>query len=256
MNMKRFKFEERISCLATRKVMFHSNNMNLDSSIQPYVIIGKDNRKRVSVKLSNSKFPYCGVGVVASTWPTGKIGWATGWMFGPNDIATAGHAIYNKKEGGYPSKIVFYPAQNGPILAPQIGYKAINVFVPSKYRKGGKGSSAYDYGVFEVKSNIGKRYGYFGWNSSISMGAALETVGYPFDKTKYEMWKCYGKVMQVHKRYFSHSADAVKSQSGSPLFSPKNKIVRGIHRGGSGVDNYAIKITADFSNLLYKRRNN
>ncbi len=170
MNMKRFKFEERISCLATRKVMFHSNNMNLDSSIQPY--------------------------------------------------------------------------------------KAINVFVPSKYRKGGKGSSAYDYGVFEVKSNIGKRYGYFGWNSSISMGAALETVGYPFDKTKYEMWKCYGKVMQVHKRYFSHSADAVKSQSGSPLFSPKNKIVRGIHRGGSGVDNYAIKITADFSNLLYKRRNN
>ena len=70
------------------------------------------------------------------------------------------------------------------------------------------------------------------------------------------MWMCYGKVMQVHKRYFSHSADAVKSQSGSPLFSPKNKIVRGIHRGGSGVDNYAIKITADFSNLLYKRRNN
>lgn len=66
MNMKRFKFEERISCLATRKVMFHSNNMNLDSSIQPYVIIGKDNRKRVSVKLSNSKFPYCGVGVVVN----------------------------------------------------------------------------------------------------------------------------------------------------------------------------------------------
>lgn len=228
---------------------FIPENMDLNSSVQPRDIIGEDDRTRVPTEISSSMLPFSGVGLVVATFGEKDVQKGTGWLFGPNDVATSAHITYSK-EYGFPTEVRFYPAQNGA-LGPKMGYIATNLFVPSKYING---DGSYDYSVFELNSNLGNTYGYFGWDSAISEGEVLHTVGYPGDKPKYEMWFTFGSVSLVYPRHFRHLLDTYGGQSGSPLYTPSDKRVRGIHRKGNDIDNIAIRITTDFANLLSSRR--
>ena len=187
-----------------------------ESIIEGRNIIGTDERSRVATELSNSMMPFRGVGLLEVTWNNGAVSWGTGWLFGPNDIATAGHMVYNSERGGYASRIVFYPALNGP-KGPANGYIATNVYASVDYLLGDEQN---DYAVFEVGSNIGNNFGYFGWATSISPGARIQSIGYPGDKPQFEMWHCYGVCQRLLQHSFLHTLDTVKSQSGSPVYTP------------------------------------
>ena len=224
-----------------------------ESIIEGRNIIGTDERSRVATELSNSMMPFRGVGLLEVTWNNGAVSWGTGWLFGPNDIATAGHMVYNSERGGYASRIVFYPALNGP-KGPANGYIATNVSASVDYLLGDEQN---DYAVFEVGSNIGNNFGYFGWATSISPGARIQSIGYPGDKPQFEMWHCYGVCQRLLQHSFLHTLDTVKSQSGSPVYTPTDTKVRGIHIGFNNelINNEATLIQGELANLLYNRRN-
>ncbi len=229
---------------------FIPEDIDLNSYVQPRDIIGEDDRTRVPTEISSSMLPFSGVGLVVATFGEKSVQRGTGWMFGPNDVATSAHITYSTKYGEFPTEVRFYPAQNGA-LGVRTGYIASNLVIPSNYIKGDR---SYDYSVFELNSSIGNTYGYFGWDAAISAGEVLHTVGYPDDKPKYEMWFTYGSVALVETRFFQHLLDTYTGQSGSPLYTPSDKRVRGIQRKSNKINNIAVRITADFANLLSSRR--
>ena len=73
----------------------------ISTGIQTYgAIIDGDDRYRIPASLSSTTFPYCSYGVVSCTRPDGTSSFGTGWLFGPNDVATAAHVVYSQENGG------------------------------------------------------------------------------------------------------------------------------------------------------------
>ena len=69
--------------------MTHTFQRESSTGIQTYgAIIDVDDRYRIPASLSSTTFPYCSYGVVSCTWPNGASSFGTGWLFGPNDVAT------------------------------------------------------------------------------------------------------------------------------------------------------------------------
>ena len=71
------------------------------------------------------------------------------------------------------------------------------------------------------------------------------------------MWHCYGVCQRLLQHSFLHTLDTVKSQRGSPVYTPTDTKVRGIHIGFNNelINNEATLIQGELANLLYNRRN-
>lgn len=211
-------------------------------------IIGVDNRTRIPTSIMNI-FPFCSHGVVYCTWPNGQRTYGTGWLFGPNDIATAAHVVYDITLGGAPSSIRFYPGVNGPSLG--AGYDAKNVSLSAEWQNGE--NPRYDYAVFEINSNIGDSRGFYGWSSSASVNNSVQVMGYP---ESYELWADTRSVVGVDSSFVYYDVDTTEGESGAPVYNTISQNVIAIHRGGlDSTKNRGVRINAEIANILSYYRN-
>ena len=94
------------------------NILNAESyrteTISPNIIIGEDESVQVPDILL-STMPYSAIGRVKATYYDGTSATGTGFLFGPNDVATAAHVLYNKN-GSIAETVSFWlPGTGGPV---------------------------------------------------------------------------------------------------------------------------------------------
>lgn len=216
------------------------------------VIITSDERIPISGEALDI-FPASAVGVVRTTFSNGNSSRGTGWLFGPNHVATAGHCLYDQDDNSSARTVTF-----------TIGgttYTASNLMVPDAYTKG---DSYYDYAVFTINGTPGNSRGYFGWQTSAaSVNLAITIMGFPGDYSASVMAISFGNITQIYNNQrFNHDADTVSGMSGAPVFvgsgSGNPAYARGIHvYGNDSVHiNGATTINDDVASLLTTYRKN
>ena len=93
---------------------------------------------------------------MSCTWPDEASSFGTGWLFGPNDVATAAHVVYSQENGGYPSSIIFYPGVNNSGSIVGASYKATIAVLPATYQS--ERDETKDYAFLSLNYNYLLKY--------------------------------------------------------------------------------------------------
>jgi V8-like Glu-specific endopeptidase len=238
----------------SKNILISSNKSILDAEsyqpegISPNVIIGDDETIAVP-EVFLSSIPNSAVGRVHVEHYDGSISEGTGFLFGPNDVATVAHVLFNSN-GSIAKRVTFWlPGKGGPV-AHHTGSK---LAIPGEFMD--NQSPNYDWGMFHINSNIGNTVGYLGWTTYVYVNDVVQVMGYPRGSSIQIM---AGKqITGVEKYSISHNVDTHEGQSGAPICkaSVDYKIV-GIHIGGLGnLLNLGSRVTSDMAATLSYYRN-
>lgn len=155
---------------------YFPKNINVSEEIggiSTFGIIGDDNRTRVK---DTTKGPWCNtVRLLMKINGNNYVG--SGFMIGPNSVATAGHCVYSKSNG-WASSITVIPAVNGTS-------KPYGTATMTSMECGGNWykdeNNQDDWGIIRVNKNIGKSTGWLGlrWQSASYNNQYLYANGYP-----------------------------------------------------------------------------
>lgn len=219
-------------------------------------VIGSDSRVRVN---PTTTFPARAIAMITSSG-----GACTGWFYGPDIVATAGHCVH---EGGlfgdWYSNVRVYPGRNGS--SSPYGYcrarKLYSVHGWTTFD-----DEDYDYGAIKLDCTVGNTTGWFGfsWQSASLKGLQATVAGYPADKTRYPatQWRSTGSIAVSEGTQIFYLHDTYNGQSGGPVYQTNRpscgNCVIGIHNmGAHGLfsphknHNHAVRITEGvFNNLL------
>lgn len=223
-------------------------------------IIGPDNRVRVT---NTTVFPWRAVALITFTG-----GRCTGWFYGPDVVATAGHCVHSGGAGGsWVTNVRVYPGRNGNVspfgscTAKRL--YSVTGWVNAKDEK-------YDYGVVKLNCTAGNTVGWLGaWWQSASLNGISQTVtGYPGDKPLTQ-WRATGTVAATQTRQVFYKNDTVAGQSGAPVYQLRATgssfcngycalaiHTSGLHGGSPhGTNNHGTRIVQDVLNNLIAWRN-
>lgn len=213
---------------------------DLDAEIQPFGIIGSDNRTSVGSVVD----PYTHVCLVVARYPNNKKDYGTGFLIDDYHVATAGHLVYKKEWGGYASHFAVYAgSNNGTYKKYSLAhwYKVGGQFV-SEYDDYNNKAKFDDWAIVTCDSSM-STVGSFGLkvaNSANDMDYEYTTAGYPAplneeefnypewntdNLIQYRMYRTTGSVIadeyQPTTRYLpvvSMNIDVERGQSGSPVY--------------------------------------
>ncbi|MBI4675561.1 MAG: serine protease [Chloroflexi bacterium] len=216
----------------------------------PTSIIGADERVLVS---DTTVFPYSAIVELEVNFRFTSVQ-CSGWMIGPDMIATAGHCLYYGSFGGWAESITAYPGRNGA-NAPFGSFAARYWSVPNRWIN--KRATGMDYGVIQLDTPIGNTVGYFGYRytdkENFFPGRAAAVGGYPGDKINEQantQWTMQGQISNAQPRRLFYPMDTYAGQSGAPLYGRWNNRCNpcgfGIHTygvGGGWTENSATRIT-------------
>jgi glutamyl endopeptidase len=254
-----------------------AGNGSLDNPADPTVgtpsgapgvdsVIPPDNRTRVN---PTTTFPVRAIVQIVRTAGSQTFG-CTGWLYGPNIVATAGHCVHpgGGANGGGPNG--FYPQANFEIIPgrnfPSRPYGTCGATrLTSVNGWAQSGSPEYDYGTITLNCSVGNTTGWFGWwwQSASLTGTPTTVSGYPCDKTFGEQWRHGGQTVQTTQvRRVFYLNDTFGCQSGSPVYQNRAAgssfctgwCVMAIHAYG-GSSNSGTRITQEVSNNLVNWRN-
>jgi len=183
--------------------------------------------------------PYSFIGHIISSWDTDLDGivdgyeYCSGFMEGPDIMVTAGHCVFNSKNGGWIVGLVYLPAQNGRQDTFPPAY-ALNVYLSQDFYF--KESADEDWAVVKLDSRIGLETGWFGkgWSPGSLNGKEVAISGYPSEKPYGEVWSAKGEVTASLTTRIKYSMDTAKGESGSPIYD-SNGYVWGIHTRGTTI---------------------
>jgi glutamyl endopeptidase len=228
-------------------------------------IIGADNRTRVN---PTTVFPVRAIVQIIRTG-TSTVG-CTGWLYGPNIVATTGHCVHpgSGQNGGGPNG--FYPQANFTIIPgrnfPSNPFGACGATrLTSVNGWTQSGNPEYDYGTITLNCSVGNTTGWWGfwWQSASLTGTPTTVSGYPCDKTFGEQWRHAGQTVQTTQvRRVFYLNDTFACQAGSPVYQNRAAgssfcvgwCVMAIHAGG-GTSNSGTRITEGVFNNLINWRN-
>lgn len=171
-------------------------------------IIGVDSRVLV-----NPTTTYPARAVVLVTFTGGRC---TGWLYGKDIVATAGHCVHSGPGGTWKTNVRVYPGRNG-ILSPYGVCTAKRLHSVTGWTV--SGNEAYDYGAIKLNCTIGNTTGWFGfwWQSASLTGLSTRTNGYPGDKPLTQ-WRSLDFVRSTGTSQIFYQNDTVGGQSGSPVY--------------------------------------
>jgi V8-like Glu-specific endopeptidase len=161
-------------------------------------------------------------------------------------LLTAGHCVYMRDHGGFPSNVHIIRGRNGdkePFGITTIASSGLRVNDQWKSSP----DQNYDWGLILVG---GQRWG-LGvqiMTDDILVATQVKTAGYPGDKPGYQMWAADGPVKSVSPQKVYYMQDTYGGQSGCPLWAPvpgqSYSNVVGVHAYG-GCPNSATRLTND-----------
>ena len=219
-------------------------------AIQPEVVIGADQRRRVTSFASPTDYPWWVIGFHGHTFPDGSRWRCTGFVVGPRMAMTNAHCIYNSARGGHARSVSLAPAQTqasaGSLVVRPFGsesacewrtnqqyidtggaqYDYAATFFASSW--GSKGIDTYMPLVFEVTPSVINTAGYPG----TALGSATRDMWYASDFTN----------VTVVGRILRYTADTSGGQSGSPVWEllppPTDRRVVAVHAFGNEFSGY------------------
>jgi len=212
---------------------------------QPEVIIGPDDRERVS---NPQVWPYCVHGHMIMRFPNGKVYIGTGTMVNRHHVITAGHCVFSKEDGGWATSVQFNAAQNDASL-PFGSASATRLLSVKGWTDGG--DRAYDFGMLVLGSEVGQNTGWYGLitvgNDSQLHSKRVNVSGYPGDKGGQQMWAHADVIKSVAAENFYYDIDTMGGQSGSGVWSLfdgfQGEKVAGVHTTGAASGNGATRIS-------------
>jgi glutamyl endopeptidase len=212
-----------------------------------------------------SAFPYRAV-----VYITSSLGACSGWLFGPDVVATAGHCVNYGASTYWAEQVRVYPARDGTAPPPYGSCGAKRLYSVAGWVH--EHSEAYDYGAIKLDCRVGEKAGWFGfgWQKTPLADQRSVTAGYPFDKgcprKACEQWVSEGRVKEARRAILYYDNSTREQMSGSPVFvtsGPDSPRAIAIHTNGRHADRPAPHSTwshgtlitrAVFQNLLAWKR--
>lgn len=224
-------------------------------------VIGLDTRLR----LYTTNYPARAIALITFTG-----GYCTGWFYGPNVVATAGHCVHAGRGGTWRTNVRVYPGYNAG-SAPYGSYPA--KWLASVVGWTQNSDERYDYGVIKLSTNVGNTVGWFGWFWQTASLTGLPSIvaGYPGDKSPTQsLWAAADIVRATQERQVFYKDDTFGGQSGSAVWYDRPSgspgcsngpcayaiHAYGLHGSAPHSDhNHATRITEAVSNNLTNWRN-
>jgi glutamyl endopeptidase len=176
-------------------------------------VLGVDTR----IRTYTTTYPARAIALITFTG-----GYCTGWFFGPNIVATAGHCVHSGGPGGsWMTNVRVYPGYNAG-TAPYGSFAA--KWLASVAGWTGSSNEQYDYGVIKLSSNVGNTVGWFGiWYQTASLtGLPSIIAGYPGDKSPLKsQWITADVVRVTQERQVFYKDDTFGGESGSPVWQDR-----------------------------------
>jgi glutamyl endopeptidase len=219
-------------------------------------IIGTDSRSQVT---ATTTYPWRSVALI--TFDGGRC---TGWLYGANIVATAGHCVHSGgSNGDWKKNVRVYPGRNGS-SSPYGFCRARKLYSVQGWTA--SKDETYDYGAVKLDCTVGNTTGWFGlwWQAASLNGLSVNVAGYPGDKPLTH-WRGTGSIASTQARQVFYLHDTAGGQSGGPVFQNRapgslgcsGQCVTAIHtyglHGGSThkTHNHATRIVKSlFDNLI------
>jgi glutamyl endopeptidase len=207
-------------------------------------IIGIDDR--IPIKNTTSE-PWRWYGALRIYFPSGAQYRGTGFLIGPRAVATAGHCVYMRNQGGWARKIEVIPGCDG-------SQKPFGSAMATEFRSTRgwvqDGLPEADYGCIFLPNGSfgGTSLGNFGaaaFDTQILLAQNAVLAGYPGDKPFAELWGMTARIKAVTAKTLIYDIDTVGGQSGAPVYIKRSGVryVVGIHNYGAGTGNSATRVT-------------
>ena len=221
-------------------------------AITPFDVHGNDDR----IKVNPNNSPYCRILALLMGQDTNGDGksdqWfvGTGFLEGPDVMATAGHNFWNSING-WIEECRIYVRQNSATYGNSF-YYPYEWTCATNYTE--DDDSNYDWCVVTLQNNLGSANGWFGkaWSKSNINGKNVTVSGYPGGSKQGYQYKDSGttKISTTYQVYYD--VDTEGGQSGSPVYD-SNGIVWATHTYGSDQYNCGNRITEFLYTILQEK---
>lgn len=145
----------------------------------------------------------------------------TGWLYGPDIVATAGHCVHTGgSTGSWYTGLTIWPGRDGS-STPYGSCTARQSFSVTGWTT--SANEEFDYGAIKLNCTIGNTVGWFGywWQSASLAGASTLINGYPGDKVFGTQWRGDNVARTVAvdgTNQIFYPNDTVGGMSGSPVY--------------------------------------
>jgi glutamyl endopeptidase len=208
---KSARFESETGVIPTREEIRALRPVTAGSGAE--TLLGTDTRFRTYT----TTYPARAIALV-----TFDGGYCTGWFYGPNVVATAGHCVHSGGSGGsWRTNVRVWPGYNAG-SAPYGSYPAN--WTASVIGWTSNGDERYDYGVIKLNTNVGNTVGWFGtfWQSASLTGLPSAVAGYPGDKIPTQsQWMGADIVRVTEPRQVYYKNDTAGGMSGSAVWQDR-----------------------------------
>lgn len=180
-------------------------------------------------------------------------GFGSGYIIGPNVVATAGHCVWSGNSG-WVEDIKLLTRVNDDNYNQSFDIKEI--ICPTQYIKTCSGE--YDWAIIIVDGNIGENNGWLGFGMSNNLvGKGVTVAGYTgaYGDKYGKLYKKEGNIADVSRKKVFYNLSTISGQSGGPVFDA-DYIAWAVHTSGYGVSAYnsGTRIDAGLFSLLKKKR--
>lgn len=209
-------------------------------------VIDDDDRRSVD---TTQEYPFTCICDLMITAASGRVFSGTGWLLNPHTVVTAGHCLYQTRQGGWARRIDLFQGRHGNTSAASATateFTSVRGWVRDALRE-------HDYGCLRLDRPIAAAgsLGFGCYPDQEIRRFRCHVVGYPIDKAS-TMWGQLVCFARIDAKRLTYETPVYGGSSGAPVFVVKGGdcYVAGIHASGdlSGIE--AVRITDSvFRNL-------
>lgn len=209
-------------------------------------LIDVDHRRSIG---TSTEYPFTCICDLTITVASGRVFSGTGWLLNPHTVVTAGHCLFQARQGGWARRIDLIQGRHdsrGAASATATEFTSVLGWVRDALPE-------HDYGCLRLDRPLAAAgsLGFGSYPDEALSRYRCHVVGYPIDKNS-TMWGQLVRFAQVDSKRLTYEMPFYGGSSGAPVFVVKdgNCYVAGIHMSGDLSGREAVRITdAVFRNL-------